>query len=124
MNQFLLGIITCGIVVLVVVLVMVLVELKTCIGALRELVKTTEDSLKPTANEVQQTLKSLRNATDNVTAVAEDLRTISGSIRVIGENVKNLSQCITSSTALEVSGLKAGLEVGLGVLLRNLFRKG
>lgn len=109
------------------VFIFVMIELRGATRGLREFLKTTENSLKPTLEELQQTLKSMRNVTENVTDVTEDIKELSGSVRDVGKNVRQVSELIggvTSSTAIKVCGLRAGINAGLDVLLRNLFSRG
>ena len=132
MNNFFLGLITLAIIVAVIIFVWVMLELRKAIRALRELVDTIENSLKPTVAELQETLKSVRNVGDNVTGVTEDMKVLSGALKNVGksvnhvagdvEHVANLVDRITSSAVLEASGLKAGIKAGLWVLLKNLFK--
>jgi uncharacterized protein YoxC len=110
-----------------------MIELRGAIRGLKELLKTTESSLKPTLVEFQQTLKGVRVLTENVANVTEDIQVFSGSVKEVGENVKMVSgsvkhvsdfiEEITSSTGLEVSGLRAGIKTALKVFLKNLFRQ-
>ena len=126
MSNILLGLITLSCIVAVVVVIFVMIELKGTIRALREFIKTTECSLKPTLDELQQTLRSMRNVTDNVTGVTEDVRVLSSSVRDVGENVKRVSELVedvTSSAAIKVSGLRAGINAAMEVLLNNIFSR-
>ncbi|HXX81062.1 MAG TPA: DUF948 domain-containing protein [Thermodesulfovibrionales bacterium] len=124
MSNILLGLITLSCIVAVGVAIFVMIELKGAIRALREFIKTTEGSLKPTLEEFQQTLRSMRNVTDNVTGVTEDVRVLSSSVRDVGENVKRVSELVedvTSTAAIKVSGLRAGINAATDVLLKNIF---
>jgi uncharacterized protein YoxC len=131
MSNFFLGLIALAFVVGVIIFIIVMIELRGAIKGLKELVGTTEKSIKPTVLELQHTLRSIRILTDNVTNVTEDIKVFSDSVREIGESVKDVSgnvkqvsgfvENITSSTVGEVSGLKAGIKAGLGVFFKNLF---
>ena len=128
------GLITLAIIVTVIIFIYVMVELRRTIKSLKELVDTTENSLKPAVAELQEALKSVRKVADNVTAVSEDMKILSGSLRDVGENVKRVSRDIgnvvdlvdgiTSSAAVEASGLKAGIKAGLWYFAKNLFKQG
>jgi len=60
------------------------------------------------------------------------MKVLSGALKNVGESVKhvtgdvehvvNMVDEITSSAAVEASGLKAGIKAGLWVLLKNLFK--
>ena len=126
------GLITAAVIVAVIIFVYVMLDLRKTIRALKELVNTTENSLKPTVAELQEALKSVRNVANNVTAVSEDMKILSGALRDVGENVKRVSgeiehlasfaDGITSSAVVEASGLKAGVKAGFWFFLKNLFR--
>ncbi len=121
------GIITFAVVAAVAVFVYVMIELSAAIRALKDFLRTDATSIKPTLEELQMTLKSLRNVTDDVTAVTEDVKTFSRSVRDVGESVKHVSELIedvTSSAVIRASGLRAGINAAIEVLLKSLFRRG
>lgn len=134
MSNLMMGLITLAIIVTVIIFIYVMVELRRTIKSLKELVDTTENSLKPAVAELQEALKSVRKVADNVTAVSEDMKILSGSLRDVGENVKRVSRDIgnvvdfvdgiTSSAAVEASGLKAGIKAGLWYFAKNLLKQG
>ncbi len=130
MNNLFMGLITAAVIVVVIIFVYVMLDVRKTIRALKELVNTTENSLKPTVTELQETLKSIRNVANNVTAVSEDMKILSGALRDVGEDVKRVSGDVkdlvnfvdemTSSAAAEASGLKAGVKAGFWYFLKNL----
>jgi len=132
MSNFFLGLVISAIIVAVIIFIWVMLELRKAIRALRELVSTTENSLKPTVAELQETLKSVRNVADNATVVSGDIKVLSGALRDVGENVKSVSGDIkhlvdfvdemTSSAVVEASGLKAGVKAGVWYFIKNLFK--
>ena len=131
-NNLFLGLITAAVIVVVIIFVYVMLDLRKTIRALKELVNTTENSLKPTVAELQETLKSVRNVANNVTAVSEDMKILSGALRDVGENVKRVSgdmkhlvsfvDEMSSSAVVEASGLKAGVKAGFWFFLKNLLK--
>ncbi len=105
------------------VFVFVMVELRATSKALRDFIRTTDSSLKPTVEEFQQVIKTMKHATDNVADVSEDVKVFSGSVKSIGENLKHVSDLVesaTSSTVVEVSSLRAGIRAAKDVFLRKL----
>jgi uncharacterized protein YoxC len=125
-NQLWLTLIGIAVVVTAGFVISLIIELKKTLRSLNGLLKTTEESLKPTLEELQQTLKSLKNISDNINDVTADMKTLSGSVRDVGLNIKRVSgivEDITSSVAVKASGVKAGLKTGFLVLLNNLFLK-
>jgi len=132
MDNIFWGLLAVGVIVAVIIFIYVMLDLRKTIRALKELVNTTENSLKPTVAELQETLKSVRNVANNVTAVSEDMKILSGALRDVGENVKRVSEDMkhlvnfvdgmTSSAVVEASGLKAGVKAGFWFFLKNLFK--
>jgi len=132
MDNIFWGLLAVSVIVAVIIFIYVMLDLRKTIRALKELVNTTENSLKPTVAELQETLKSVRNVANNVTAVSEDMKILSGALRDVGENVKRVSEDMkhlvnfvdgmTSSAVVEASGLKAGVKAGFWFFLKNLFK--
>jgi uncharacterized protein YoxC len=132
MDNIFWGLLTVAVIVAVIIFIYVMLDLRKTIRALKELVNTTENSLKPTVAELQETLKSVRNVANNVTVVSEDMKLLSGALRDVGENVKRMSgdmkhlinfvDGMSSSAVVEASGLKAGVKAGFWFFLKNLFK--
>ena len=126
MNQIWFGLIAVAFAITAGYLISLIIELKKALRTVNDVLKTTEENLKPTLEEIQQTLRSLRNVSDDINEVTSDVKTLSGSVRDVGLSVKqvnNLIGNVASLTAIRASGVKAGLKVGLGVLMNNLFSK-
>jgi len=132
MSNFFLGLVIFAIIVAVIIFIWVMLELRKVIRALKELVRSTENSLKPAVAELQETLKSVRNVADNATVVSGDIKVLSGALRDIGENAKRVSgnvkhlvdfvEGMTSSAVVEASGLKAGVKAGAWCFIKNLIK--
>ena len=133
MNTIFFGLIVLAFIAGTVIFIVVMIELKNAIKELKELIRTTEKSMKPTLTELQGALKSLRDFTDNINEVAEDVRdfsdSISGvseSVRIAGENVRRVSAIVGDVSSLakaEVSGLKAGVRAGFQVFFKDLLKQ-
>lgn len=133
MNTIFLGLITLALIVAVFFFVLTVVELKGTARELKELIRTTERSVKPTLIELQETLRSVRDFTDNLNEVAEDARRFSAALREVGEHlrkvgeqVKQVSEAMSTVgqlTKAEVLGMRAGLTEGVRTFLGNLFKK-
>jgi uncharacterized protein YoxC len=132
MSNLFMGLIALAIIVGMIIFISVMIELRKTIRALKELVKTTEESLKPTVVELQETLKSVRNVAENTTVITGDVKALSGALRDVGENVKHVSgdvkhlvefvDGVAQSAVVEASGLKAGVNAGFRVFLKNLLK--
>ena len=126
MTTILLSIITFACVVLVAVLIYVLLELREATRKLEHFISTSESSLKPTFDELPETIRSFRHIAENIATVTDDVKTLSGSVREVGENIRLTSgyiEKIASSSAVQVSGLRAGIRTGFNVLVNNLLTK-
>jgi uncharacterized protein YoxC len=133
MNTLLLGVIALAFLVGVIIFIIIMFELRGAIKELKDLIGTTERSMKPTFVELQETLKSIRNFVDNINEVTEDVRVFSDSVKEVGEGVKSVSENVkhvstlvenmTASTMAEASGIKAGIKAGLFAILKNLFKQ-
>jgi len=132
MSNFFFGLVIFAIIVAVIIFIWVMLELRKAIRALKELVSTTENSLKPTVAELQETLRSVRNVADNATVMSADIKVLPRALRDIGENVKRVSGDVkhlvdfvdemTSSAVVEASGLKAGVKAGAWYFIKNLYK--
>lgn len=126
MNQIWVGLIALAVVVLAGFIISLIIELKKTAYSLREFLTTREESIKPTLEELQATLKSIRNISDDIDDVTSDIKIFSGSVRDVGKNINNLNNLIedvASSATVKASGLKVGIRTALEVLLNNLFSK-
>lgn len=126
MNILLLSIITTASVILVIVLIYVLLELRQATRKLEQFITTSENSLKPTLDELPGTVKSIRHIAENIATVTDDVKTLSSSVREVGENVRltsNYIEKIVSSSSVQVMGLKAGIRAGFTALVNNVLAK-
>ena len=127
MNYLFFGLITLAVLVLTGFIIYIILELKKTIDSVKLSMESIEKILIPTVEELQMTFKSVRKITDDVGVVTEDVKGLSGSIREISANVKQVSEAvstITKTSAVQVSGVKAGVKAGFGYFIKNLFAKG
>ena len=127
MNNLFLGLITLAVLVLTGFIVYIILELKKTISSLRITLESIQKTLIPTVEELQMTLKSIRKITDDVGAVSEEVKGLSGSVREMSENVKYASEAvsrITTNSAAQISGVRAGIKAGFGYFISNLLTKG
>lgn len=125
MTTLLLGIITLAFVVLVIVLIFVLLEVRVTTRKLEQFISTSETSLKPTLDELPETIRSIRYIADNIATVTDDVKTLSGSVREVGKSIRLTSgfiEEIASSTSVQVSALRVGIRAGL-YSVNHLLRK-
>jgi uncharacterized protein YoxC len=126
MNNLFFGLITLAVLVLTGFIIYIILELKKTIDSLKCSMDSIEKTLIPTVEELQMTFKSVRKITDDVGIVTESVRGLSGSISEIGQNVKHVSEVIntiTTSSAVQVSSVKAGVKAGFGYFIKNLFKQ-
>lgn len=144
MNSLFFTLITVAVILAAAVFIIVMLELRSAIKTLNRFISTTEDSVKPTLDELQLTLSSIRDITgkadtvsrelqltlrgirditDNVTTVTEDVKTLSSSVREIGDKARHVSELIedvTLSGVSKVSGWRAGIRAATDVLLKGI----
>lgn len=144
MNSLFFTLITIAVLVAAAVFILAMLELRSAIKALSRFIRTTEESVKPTLDELQMTLSSLRDITgkadtvsrelqmtlrgirditDNVTTVTEDVKTLSGSVREIGTKAMHVSELIedvTLSSASKISGWRAGIRAATNVIVKGI----
>ena len=122
----LLSIIALACVVSVIILIYVILEVRTAMRRLEQYVSSFESSLKPTLDELPQTITSIRRIAENIAMVTDDVKTLSGAVREVGENIRLTSgyiEEIASSSSVQASGLRAGVKAGLYTLVNNLLTK-
>ena len=125
-NIFLLSIITFASLILVIVLIYVLLELRQATRKLEQFITMSENSLKPTLDELPGTIRSIRHIAENIATVTDDVKNLSGSVREVGENIRLTSgyiEEIASSSSVQVSGMRAGIRAGFNVLVNSLTTK-
>jgi uncharacterized protein YoxC len=123
MNGIFSALITLSVLVAVAVFILVMFEVRAAVRRLNEFLKTTENTLKPTLEELQLSLRSMRGVTDNITAVTDDVKVLTGSVRSVGENVRHVSEIVeevTSFATVRVSGYRAALRAVIEVLVKGL----
>ena len=133
MSNLFLGLLTLAFIVGVIIFILVMLELRKTIRALKEFIDTTEHSLTPTIIELRETLGRVKDLANSAMVVTEDIKIFSGALKDAGGSVKrvsgdvehvvNLVEGISSLAAVEVPSFKAGVKVGFGFLLKNLFKK-
>jgi len=123
-TDVLLIIITVAVCLVAVIMIPLLVEARKTILLLR---KTTEDKLNPALEELQLTLKSLRNVSDTVNDITTDVRTLSQSVGDVGKALGAVNALVlgfSTSAAVKVISLRAGITAALNYLVMNFIRKG
>ncbi|MEW6570018.1 MAG: DUF948 domain-containing protein [Nitrospirota bacterium] len=126
MNQTWAIIIALAVVITSAFVISLITELRKTVRSINDFFKTIEGSLKPTLEELQQTLSSLKRVSDDLNTITSDIKLLSGALRDAAADVKRASgaiEALSSSAAVKASGLKAGVRAGLGVLVNNLFSK-
>ncbi len=127
MNSIFFGIIAMAFLATTITIIYFLLVIKKKFYDLEKTVKTIEESLLPTIEELSKTLMSIKNFADNMTYITEDIKELSGSIRVMAGNIKNITSSIektTRMTSMHISGFKAGIDAAFNVIKNHYFKKG
>ena len=122
----LLSVIALACVVLVIILIYVILEIRRATRKLEQYVSSFESSLKPTLDELPETITSIRRIAENIAMVTDDVKTLSRSVREVWENIRltrGYIEEIASSSSVQASGLRAGTKAGLYTLVNNLLTK-
>jgi uncharacterized protein YoxC len=133
MTQLYFTLITLAVVISTVFFILVLIELRAAIQSIKKFIDVTENTLKPTLEEIQAYLKVAREVTENANIVTEDIKAVSGSAREISENMRSVSRGVSflsnlineqgSIAAIKISALRAGVKAASQIVLGSLFGK-
>jgi uncharacterized protein YoxC len=114
----------------VIAFIWVMVDLKSVIKDVRQIVETADHTLKTTTVDLNENLKVMKNLLQDINMIADNIKEISGSARLIGGNVlqithevKNtvdLVKGIPATASAQFAAVKAGIQTGAVVFLKNL----
>lgn len=103
-------------------LILVLLEMRKAFKELGVLIGTVEGTVKPTMQELNETMKSMREMSENINAISGDLRRVTSAVGDLGKNIDEVNKLI-EDIPLRVSGIRAGIRAALESLLLNLFSR-
>lgn len=113
-------------IVLSVVIVWFIIDLRRTSCALREFIKSTEESLAPALIELKLTMQSVKSVHEDIGAVVRDARDITESVSDISENIKKLSGItdeLIVGMSSTVGAFRAGVREGFVSLIGSLFHR-
>lgn len=103
-------------------LIAALIEVRAAAREAATLLKTAETTIKPTMEELDETLKSLRNVSDQFGGVTEDVRQFSSAVSDVGGNIRDINKVIGILPA-RAAWISAGIKAALKVLAGNIIKK-
>ncbi len=124
------GIIAFSVLAAVIVFIWVMLDVKSTIKDVRQIVEAADNTLRTTTMELNENLKVMKDLLQDINAVADDAKYVSGSARLIGQNVLkitsdvrdavNLVKGIPATASAQFTAVKAGIQTGAVVFLKNL----
>jgi uncharacterized protein YoxC len=114
----------------VIAFIWVMVDLKSVIKDVRQIVETAENTLKTTTVELNENLKVMKNLLQDINVIADHVKEMSGAARAIGGNVLQITHDIRDTVDLvkgipatasaQFAAVRAGIQTGAVVFLKNL----
>ncbi len=124
------GIIAFSVLAAVIAFIWVMLDLKSTIKDVRHIVEAAESTLRTTTVELNENLKVMKNLLEDINMVADDAKDVSGSARLIGQNVLKITgdirdtvdliKGIPATASAQFTAMKAGIQTGAVVFLKNL----
>ncbi len=132
MSDVFAGIIAFSVLAAVIVFIWVMIDLKSVIKDIKQIVETAENTLKTTTVELNQNLNVMKNLLQDINRVADNAKEVTDTVRMIGGNVLKITTDIKDTVGLvrgipatasgQFAAIKAGIQTGAMVFLKNLIR--
>ncbi len=117
-------IITVLLAIITVSLILLLVEVQLTFRMLRKIIEAKIDPIleeaRPAVKDIQRIVDKLSEATVNVTEFTKSVGDVGRTISVVNQFIGSAS----SSTAVKIVSMRAGIRAALGYLFANLTNKG
>jgi len=97
-------------------------QIKKASTALADFLVATDMKINPVLKEAEETLKSIRTVYDDIGSATSNIRNISGALSDVAVKVRTfglLTEGLQNQLAVRITGLKAGINAALGVLLNQ-----
>ncbi|WP_353684176.1 DUF948 domain-containing protein [Thermodesulfovibrio sp. 3907-1M] len=118
---------TVSLIAALIFLIVVAVELRRGISALKEFINSTKSKLDPAIFETEKVIQGVRASVDDVNEVTRKVKELSQAVEKLTflmSEVVNAVERIKSSVSLRSSALKTALSVATNVFLENLKKGG
>lgn len=118
---------TLSLVAAVVFLIVVSVELRRGINALKDFLNSTQSKLDPTIAETEKVIQRVRISVEDINEVTGKFRLLSETLEklvLIASEVVSTLDKVKSSISLKGSALKTAISVAASVFLENLKKGG
>lgn len=118
---------TLSLIAAVVFLIVVSVELRRGINALKDFLNSTKSKLDPAIKETEKTIQGVRISIEDINEVTGKLRLLSETFEklvLIASEVVSTLDKMKSSLSLKGSALKTAISVAASVFLENLKKGG
>lgn len=100
------------------VLIAALLEMRHTAISVRKFMEKVDENLKPTLDELNETLRKTKKAADNIDAVSEDIRAITSSTKRVAEDVEAVTSMIREIPP-RFSSLWAGIQTALSIISKG-----
>ena len=97
-------------------------QIKKAATALTDFLVATDLKINPVLKEAEETLKSIRTVYDDIGSATSNIRNISGALSDVAVQVRTfglLTEGMQNQLAVRITGLKAGINAALSVLLNQ-----
>ncbi len=118
---------TLSLIAALIFLIVVAVELRRGINALKEFIDSTKSKLDPAIFEAEKVIQGVRSSVDDVNEVTRKVKELSQAVEKVSflmSEVVNAVERIKSSVSLRSSALKTALSVAVNVFLEHLKKGG
>ncbi|GAB5046809.1 DUF948 domain-containing protein [Thermodesulfovibrio sp. TK110] len=118
---------TLSLIAALIFLIVVAVELRRGINALKEFIDSTKSKLDPAIFEAEKVIQGVRLSVDDVNEVTRKVKELSQAVEKVSflmSEVVNAVERIKSSVSLRSSALKTALSVAVNVFLEHLKKGG
>lgn len=118
---------TVSLIAALIFLIVVAVELRRGINALKEFINSTKSKLDPAIFEAEKVIHGVKASVDDVNEVTRKVKELSQAVEKLTflmSEVVNAAQRIKSSVSLKSSALKTALGVATNVFLEHLKKGG
>jgi uncharacterized protein YoxC len=116
-------------VVLLLFLVLLILRIMKMLQSVTDLVKTTEESIKPMMSEATETVKKANMIVGTVEGTLGNVRTLTDSFVEIGDGIRRVvvslreTEVVLSNVKGQVAGASAAVRATVRTLAKGLFRK-
>lgn len=118
---------TLSLIAALIFLIVVAIELRRGINALKEFLNTTNKKLDPAIQKTEEVIEGVKLSVDDINEVTEKVRELAGTVEklnIIISEVVTTANKVKSSLNIKGNALKTAVSVAASVFLENLKKGG